>query len=167
MDIAALVISIVALAVSVGGVAYARRSAIAAEDSARLADETAGIERDRRHHERTPEWHPEVEGGAVPRLHLTLSKGTIDSVVVELDPSQGVSFSPSQTGVSSEQYPPTAASWGTLGVGQRATWRLALSPGMEHVPGTFRIRVKSYQGVERWEETVEVQSPPQPIVRRG
>lgn len=60
MEVAALIVSLVALGFAGGSWWASRRSASAAEESAREAAAVARIEKERRHDERTPAW--EISG---------------------------------------------------------------------------------------------------------
>jgi hypothetical protein len=111
MNVASLVVAIVAIVISAGGVLYAklsadsaRRSADAADRSVVAAENSLNIERRRRHEERRPKLSGEVnspDGGDSYQLLITLDVAScpLTALEVAIRPEQGVSFKRGFSGV--------------------------------------------------------------------
>lgn len=150
MEIAALIVSIISLLVAIGSTVYARK--------------VAGIETERRRDERIPTLIGETErvNEAWYRLSLRLTSAwPLASLTAEIVEGDGVSFTPSQNGVSAGAPSPIrTARWGALGQGDPAVWRIQLA---ETWSETIRLRVECCGGDGReWTVSVEVDTPHRP-----
>jgi hypothetical protein len=127
------------------------------------------IEDDRRHDERRPALHAELEdvdGGEWHRLWLVLeSSEPLDSVGVEILDKADVSFADDQMGVKLGAGPTTVAAWNGLPVGvKEAAWRVVIG---RDAPESIRLRTTPSIGGESWLVLLTVPVPSRRgIVRR-
>lgn len=149
--------SVVALLIALASFAYVRRQALASE-------QIAATDRGRSHKERTPAWKPTLEQadhGDWYTLSLRLAESPpLDSVVVNIFDSPGISFLTSQKGVDpSHASPVLTATHCALIEGEQAMWRLTLE--LERAP-ELHLRVQSTASSEPWETALHIDVPGDP-----
>lgn len=129
---------------------------------AQAAKRTLSIEAERRHDERTPQFHTRVEdvdGWHWLRLSLR-STGDLAHLSCELIEARGIEYGRSQNGVDpAAPSPAMVAVWEeTLHQGDSAWWRVLLED--DHAT-EFRLRINCQgDGDEQWTVTVPVTAPP-------
>jgi hypothetical protein len=147
MDVAALVISVLALMTAVASVLYVRRQTATGEH-------LRGIEDRRDRDERRPTFEVSVDRNRHSRTtHLTVrlrqSHRPLVSVTVEIIDSDGVTFTDSQHGVTAAGPGPIKrASAGPLEVGEAAVWRLALEE--RSYARETRLVLRCSDGTDEW-----------------
>jgi hypothetical protein len=168
VDVAALVVSVVALILSGGSVVYARLQGV---ESRRLRQ----IESSRRHDELTPVLLGEVEsvnGGSWFRLWLSLLSATpLLALELEIVEGPGVSFTSGQDGVAPMTVQPLRAVYDlphSLRQGDRHAWRIAFDPMTG--PSRMRLRVNCHGeddagGPVSWPVLVDVAHLPVDLTR--
>jgi hypothetical protein len=150
------VIAIVALVVSLASAGLVGWQAVEARRVRQIED-------GRRHQERTPTFHVEVEpvnGGQWHRLWIILTSAqAVDSLTVTILDPQLAWFSSDQTGV--EPGPDSKdASWGPVAPGVRdVAFRVEWEGDESHLA---RLSLRSTRGIENWTTQAEVELPAKP-----
>lgn len=165
MDVAALVLSIVAVVLAGASAWYTRSQAKWTKRGALESSRLTSIEAARRHDERRPTLEASVEdvNGDMGFLRLQVvlaSSEPIDSVTVRIRPSQGVRFTPGVSGVPAIGDGLTARSYS----GQITKWARSTAWSIEGIParpmpGELTIDVTAHVGEEAWESTHRVTMP--------
>ncbi|NCT91960.1 hypothetical protein GXB85_13515 [Cellulomonas sp. APG4] len=168
IEIAALVVSVVALILAGLSVLYTHRQAVAVAESTR-------IDRARRHDERQPRLQVglrPLNKQDVDRRHLHLAirldgPEPLTAVRVEIRDAPGLVFSPSQLGVQARAPQPITegemrAPRGTdvLAPGGVLTWQLEIDSREPRRPRTARLLIHTFSGDEPWLTQHEVRIPP-------
>lgn len=155
-DVTSTIIAIVALIVSVASAVFACWQAVEAR-------RVRQIEGGRRHEERTPTFHVEVErvnGGQWHRLWVILTSGeALDSLAVTILDPQLAWFPSGQAGV--EPGPDSKhASWGHVAPGVRdVAFRVEWEDDDSHL---LRLALRSTRAAETWDVHSEVELPAKP-----
>lgn len=165
MDVAALVLSVVAVVLAGASAWYARSQAEWTKRGALESSRLTSIEATRHHDERQPKLEASVEdvNGDMGFLRLAIvlvSPERIDSVTVRIRPSQGVRFTPGVLGVPAVGDGLVARSYS----GQVTKWARSAAWRIESVPAQpmsdeLTIDVTAHVGEEAWESTHRVPMP--------
>ncbi len=165
MDLAALVLSVLALLAAGASAFYTKRQA---EAVAR----TVTLDAERRYEERTPTfdaWIDPVYGGGWHRLWLRLtSREGLSAVQLAVTEREGFEFTTGQYGVELGAQPPVlrATKRGKAGAegmapDERTAWEVQFSQSR---PPEIRLKITAVQEEFTWNVTVPVKTPTEPTV---
>jgi hypothetical protein len=153
MEIAALIVAVLALIVSLGSATYTRRQATAGESQARAARNADLREREPRLEVTLNEKVGEGDNSALYYLR-NLGPQDLESVVIQRPKTDdGVRYEVARLGEAFAG----EAELGPLELGHRQGFVLAIG-SREYLP-SFRVRIVCRAGDDLWESSVELEDP--------
>lgn len=165
VDVAALVLSVVAVVLAGASAWYTRSQAEWTKRGALESSRLTLIEAARHHDERQPKLEASIDdvNGDMGFLRLEVvlaSPEPIDSVTARIRPSQGVRFTPGVSGVAAIGDGLAARSYsGQITKWARSTaWRIESVPA-QRMSDELTIDVTAHVGEEAWESTHRVPMP--------